>query len=96
MRFEFKPSFEDSIKRFSAADKAGIKEVACKIIDILSQDKFLYKGIGLKRLTGDYWEVRKGRKVRIIFRWNKDLVEFILAGNHSDIKRYLRRQSNAR
>jgi len=93
VRFEFKPSFEDSIKRLSDRNREQIKEVASKLIDILSQDKFLYKGIGLKRLKTDYWEVRKGLKVRIIFRWNRDLVEFILAGNHNDIKRYLRHQS---
>ncbi|MBU1912962.1 MAG: hypothetical protein KKB22_05485 [Candidatus Omnitrophica bacterium] len=28
-------------------------------------------------------------KARILFRWKEDLVEFILAGDHDDIKRYL-------
>jgi len=91
MRFEFKPSFEDSLKSLPHKEKAEIKEIAVLAIDILSRDRFLHQGIGLKRLKGDYWEVRKGRKTRIIFRWSKDLVEFILAGSHDQIKRYLKR-----
>ena len=90
MRFEFKPSFERSIKALDPIDKEEIKSITLNLIDILSQDRPLYQGMGLKRLQGLYWEVRKGIKTRILFRWKKDLVEFILAGNHDDIKRFLR------
>lgn len=90
MRFEFKPSFDRSVKSFHGREKEEIKEVAARAIDILSQVKAAHKGIGLKRLKGCFWEIRKGIKVRILFRWEKDLVEFVLAGDHDDIKRYLR------
>lgn len=90
MRFEFKPSFDRSVKNSRGKEKQEIKEVARQAIDILSQDRLIYKGIGLKRLKGDFWEARKGLKARILFRWQGDLIEFILAGDHNDIKRYLR------
>ena len=90
MRFEFKPSFERSIKALNSDDKEEIKSITLYLIDILSKDRPLHQGIGLKRLQGLYWEVRKGIKTRILFRWQKDLVEFILAGNHDDIKRFLK------
>jgi len=91
MRFEFKPSFDDSLKRLCVEDRSRIKKVAILTIEILSHDRFIHKGIGLKRLKGDYWEVRHGLKTRLILRWNNDLVEFILAGNHEDVRRYLKR-----
>ena len=56
----------------------------------LSHDREIYKGLGLKRLRGNFWEVRKGLKARILFRWEEDLVEFVLAGNHDDVKRFLK------
>lgn len=90
MRFEFKPSFDRCVRKFNGREKEEIKEVALQAIDILSQDRALHKGIGLKRLKGDFWEVRKGLKARVLFRWQGDLVEFILAGNHNDIKRFLK------
>ena len=90
MRFEFKPSFDKSVKRFYGKEKDEIKEIAIQAIDILSHAKVAYKGIGLKRLTGNFWEIRKGIKARILFKWDGDLVTFILAGDHEDIKRYLK------
>lgn len=90
MRFEFKPSFDRSVKSFDGRQKDEIKQAALKAIDILSQDREIHKGIGLKRLKGDFWEVRKGLKARILLRWQGDLVEFVLAGDHNDIKRYLK------
>jgi len=90
MRFEFKPSFDRSVKRFHGPGKEEIKKVATQLIDMLSQDREIHKGLGLKRLHGNFWEVRKGLKTRILFRWKGDLVEFILAGDHDDVKRFLR------
>lgn len=90
MRFEFKASFDRSVKSLHGREKDEVKQVALQTIDILSQDRIIHKGLGLKRLKGDYWEIRKGLKARILFRWEGDVVEFILAGDHKDIKRYLR------
>lgn len=90
MRFEFKPSFDRSVKSFPSKEKEEIKRIAIQAIDILSQDKMIHKGIGLKRLKDNFWEIRKGLKARILFRWEGDLVEFILAGNHNEVKRYLK------
>ena len=90
MRFEFKPSFERSIKSFPSSEKSEIKEAAAQLIDILSRDRQIHQGLGLKRLRGDFWELRKGIKTRILFRWRGDLVEVVLAGNHDDVKRFLK------
>ena len=90
MKFEFKPSFDRSVKAFHGEEKEEIKKIAIQAIDILSQDRLIHKGIGLKRLKDNFWEIRKGLKARILFRWEGDLIEFILAGGHDDIKRYLR------
>ena len=90
MRIEFKPSFERSIKSFSEKEKEEIKRVAIQSIDILSHDRNIHKGVGLTRLRKNFWEVRKGIKARILFRWEGDLVEFVLAGNHDDVKRFLK------
>ena len=90
MRFEFKPSFDRSVKGSQGKEKEEIKNIAIQTIDILGRDRMIHKGIGLKRLKENFWEVRCGLKERILFRWDDDLVEFILVGNHNDIKRYLK------
>lgn len=90
MRFEFKPSFDRSVKKFRNREKQELKKIAIQIIDILSCDRIVHKGIGLKRLKDNFWEVRYGIKARILFRWQGDLIEFIFAGNHNAIKRFLK------
>lgn len=90
MRFNFKPSFDRSLKAFQDKEKEGLKKVAMDALDILSGGQLTYKGIGLRHLKNNYWEIRKGLKARILFRWQGDFVEFILAGDHNDIKHYLK------
>ena len=90
MRIEYKTSFERSIKAVNPHDKEEIKKVINDLIDILSTDRPLQQGLGLKRLQGSYWEIRKGLKARVLFRWQKEFVEFILVGHHDDIKRFLK------
>ena len=67
-----------------------MKDAACRLIDVLSGQELMPKGMGLKKLRGNFWEMRKGLKTRILFRREKDWTEFILAGDHNDIKRFLK------
>jgi hypothetical protein len=90
VRFEFKPSFDRSVKSFQGEEKDEIKQVALQAIEILSREKVVYQGVGLKHLHGDFWEVREGLNTRIFFKWKGDLVQFIFAGDHNDIKRHLK------
>ena len=90
MRFEFKPSFDRSVKDFHAREKEEIKTAAVLLVKILSREEVARKGVGLKHLRGNFWEFRKGLRIRILFHLQGDLVEFILAGNHDDVKRFLK------
>jgi mRNA-degrading endonuclease RelE of RelBE toxin-antitoxin system len=91
MKYEFKPSFDRSVKSLPPEIKHEIKELCIALIDILSGDQDISAGIGLKKLRKNFWEIRKGLKLRILFRWRADHIEFVLAGTHNEIKRYLKR-----
>jgi len=77
MKYEFKSSFDRSVKSIPSETKQEVKELSV--------------GMGLKNLRKNFWEIRKGLKLRILFRWRTDHVEFVLAGTHEEIKRYLKR-----
>ena len=49
MKFEFKPSFDRSVKAFHETDKNEIKSLAVQLVEMLSRDREIHKGIGLKR-----------------------------------------------
>ncbi len=92
MRFEFKPSFDRSVKSLPSETKREIKDLCTNLIDMLTTGGTLPTGLGLKNLRPSFWEIRKGLKLRILFRWQADFIEFILAGTHDDIKKFLKRR----
>ena len=51
MRFEFKPSFDRCLKSLPRSEREDIKDAALKLIDVLSKDRQIHSGLGLKRLT---------------------------------------------
>ena len=91
MKYEFKASFDKSVKSLPSETKQEIKELCITLIDVLSGEQDLSAGMGLKNLRKNFWEVRKGLKLRILFRWRSDHIEFVLAGTHEEIKRHLKR-----
>ena len=91
MRFEFKRSFDRSLKSLhSVARNEDAKAVVKKFILSIENKEPIAHGFGLKKLKGNYYEIRSGLYERIIFRRQEDLIEFILVGDHNDIKRFLR------
>ena len=93
MRYEFKRSFERSVKSLCETDKADVKAACLAFIDFIENELPLPSGMGLKRLRREFWEIRLGIRARILFRWKGDLLEFVIAGNHDSIKDFLKNNS---
>ena len=91
MRHEFKTSFDRSVKGLSDGAKIEIKKAVFEIIDLVSTGKSSSKGQGITRLHKDYWEARTTIRERILFKLTDDLIQFIIVGNHEDVKRFLKR-----
>ncbi len=88
--YNFKPSFEKSIRKFPPLKKQQIKSLAKHLIFLLSKNQSLPKGMGLTRLRKNYWEIRSTIKERILFHYEKDQLDFILTGSHDDVKKFLK------
>lgn len=48
------------------------------------------EGLGLKKLERDFWEIRAGLSIRVLFKMEKGRVTFVIVGTHDAIRRYLR------
>ena len=90
IRYFFKKSFDKLIRKLPLKQKERIKKICIEIIDVLEGNAELRKGLRLKRLYEDIYEISEGMKLRVIFRWEKDSVTFILAGSHDQIKKFLK------
>ena len=91
VRLEYKKSFRKSLKKYTTKQQEDI----FKSIRILSGsiDKFqIPHGLGLKLLKSNLriWEIRVDLNIRILFRYENNLLEFALVGNHNNIKNFLK------
>ena len=87
MKFTFTHSFEKSIER--RADKARAKEAVDSLIRSF-EDQLKPKGLGLKKLRGDVWEIRAGLGTRVPFAALKGEIRFLLVGSHDEIKKFIK------
>ncbi|MEW6008880.1 MAG: hypothetical protein AB1629_04520 [Candidatus Omnitrophota bacterium] len=89
MRYISKTSFDNTFKKLSPEFKENVKQ-AIQALSIFFESGQKTPGLGLKHLRRDFWEIRTGLKIRILFKFSSDLIEFIIVGTHDDIKRYLK------
>jgi mRNA-degrading endonuclease RelE of RelBE toxin-antitoxin system len=83
------PSFERSLKKISPGDKNSLKKSLEQLNSFLLTGS-LPKGLGLKKLEIGIYEIRVNIRMRIIMKVEDDVFYLVLAGSHSDVKRYLR------
>lgn len=89
MIFRYLSSFD---KSFSKLDNNAKEKVASAIEKFLSfcETGLRPEGLGLKKLRKMFWEIRVDIKTRIIVHLHKNMATFVLAGNHDQIKKFLR------
>jgi mRNA-degrading endonuclease RelE of RelBE toxin-antitoxin system len=90
VRYTFRPSFDRSIKSVHPNQKNKLKSLCITFLELLESRSTIPAGMGLKRLFKDYWEIRQGLRNRILFRWEDDAIDFLLAGDHDSIKEFLK------
>ena len=89
MRYTAKPSFLKLLHRLPVKRQHIVKDTLKQIANFFEAGEHP-KGLGLKKLRGDFWEVRVDIKDRIIFRLHRDVVEFVAIGGHNEIKKFLK------
>lgn len=86
---DFSGSFRKRLRDFP-------KEVRGKIglaLQCLERDfghPHRHRGLGIRRLTGDFFEIRAGLDARLVFQNRADCLLFVMAGNHDEVQRFLR------
>lgn len=91
MRYEPLKFFDRSLKALPSEERKKAEQSILKCVDAFEKRE-VPVGLGLKKLTDNIWEIPAGLDSRIIFRRQKDLVQWALAGTHQDIHHYLKGQ----
>ncbi len=84
------PSFERSVKKLTRQDKDNLAE-RLEVFSSFLLTGELPTGFGFKKINHDKYEFRVDIRLRVIVKVEGEDYYLVLAGNHDDIKRYLRR-----
>ena len=87
MNITFTRSFERTLAPSPKNQK--IKESAEKILTAFEEGQ-KPAGVGLKKLRDNIWEARVDIRVRVLFAIEPGELKFLLAGDHNEIKKYLK------
>ena len=49
-----------------------------------------HQGLGIRKLTGNLFEIRVGLDIRLVFQSRSDCLLFVMAGNHAEVQKFLR------
>jgi hypothetical protein len=89
MRYRASSRFDRSVRRLDPVRKARVTDAIDRLVAGFETGQ-LPIGLGLTQLKPGLWEVRAGLSSRILFHRSGDAIVFLLAGDHDDIKRFLR------
>jgi mRNA-degrading endonuclease RelE of RelBE toxin-antitoxin system len=89
MKYFLSPLFKRLIKKLDFQKNEEIKRAISELIAFF-ESGVRSEGLGLKRLHGNYWEIRASIRDRILFSFDDDEISFLIVGNHDEVKHFLR------
>ena len=89
MRYAYQPSFLTATRHLAAAQAAPLLQAVERFQQAVERGQWS-KGLGLTHLRGAYFEFRVDRRLRVVYRRHDDLIQYVLYGNHDQVRRFLK------
>ena len=90
MKVRYLNSFVRTFESLTGQDRAKTTGTISDLLNFLEKKIRPSRGLGLKKLRKNLWEIRTDVKTRILFTLGSDLITFVLIGSHDAIKKYLK------
>ena len=84
---------QKQLKKLSRQDQTRVVETLQGFLQALKEGP-IPQGYGFKKLNGDKYEIRAGIRLRIVMKLEADTLICHVAGNHEEVRRYLRTFQN--
>lgn len=89
MRYEYKPSFDRMFKKLPKGRRDKVLKAIFALLEYFEVGKRA-KGLGLKHLRGEFWEVRADIRDRMLFVFTDDVISFVVVGTHNEVRSFLK------
>ena len=90
MDIVYRPRFTRRYKKLPSSRRTAVQQAIEQLLDVMETHRVPPGGLGVKRLQGDFWEIRSDIRDRIVFLLRGASLEFLFVGNHDDIRRFLK------
>jgi len=83
------PRFRKIVREYP---KPTRKQIGTAIDGLQQQfgDPHRHSGLSVRKLVRDYFELRVGLELRLVFKLEKDAATFFFAGTHDEVKRFIK------
>jgi hypothetical protein len=89
VRYAYQPSFLATTRNLSRAEATKLLKAVEKFQAAMEHQQWP-KGLGITHLRGAYFEFRVDIHTRVMYRRSRGLIQYILYGNHDDVRRFLK------
>lgn len=89
LEIEFTRRFRRSVRELSEEQRKQFAEAADLLCDTFGRSH-LHSGLGIRRLGPDVYEFRVGRELRVVFELFGSRAEFVVIGNHDDVRKFMK------
>lgn len=89
MRVDLRPAFIRQVRKLPRAQQDAVQQALDGVMDGFGQPH-VHAGLGLRKLRHHWFECRAGLELRLVFLAGKGVLIFHLAGDHNDVRRFLK------
>ena len=90
------PSFERSVKKLTPLDKKKLAAQSLEELNSFLISGEMLGGFGFKKINHDKYEFRVDIRLRVVVKVEGEDYYLVLAGNHDEVRKYLRRYKTTR
>jgi mRNA-degrading endonuclease YafQ of YafQ-DinJ toxin-antitoxin module len=81
--------FRRIVREYPKPVRAEIGQAIDRLQTVLGQPH-QHAGLGIRKLVKNYFEVRVGLELRLVFKVKPDAITFAFAGTHDEVRRFLK------
>lgn len=81
--------FRSIVREYPKPVRAEIGQAIDRLHAALGQPH-QHAGLGIRKLVKNYFEIRVGLELRLVFRIESAAVTFAFAGSHDEVRRFLK------
>ena len=81
--------FRTAVREYPKPIRAEIGQAIDRLQTALGQPH-QHAGLGIRKLVKNYFEMRVGLDLQLIFKVESDSIIFVFAGTHDEVRRFLK------